>query len=71
MSRIKGRYVAQIIIDIDTPYNEQDDRPIAEVKERFRTMLTPMIREELQNNVGDDGKVTVSEALIDIYEVTE
>ena len=33
MSRIKCRYVAQLIVDIDTPYGEPNDRPIAEVKE--------------------------------------
>ena len=71
MSRIKGRYVAQIIIDIDMSYNEQDDIPIAEVKERFRTMLTPMIQEELQSQMGNDGKVIVHEEFNEIYEEAE
>lgn len=35
MNRIKGKYVAQLSIDIDTPYDDQDYRPIAEIKERF------------------------------------
>lgn len=71
MNRIKGRYVAQLIVDIDTPYGDPDDRPIAEVKERFRTMLTPMIREELQNHMGKDAVVNLVEQLVDVYEVTE
>lgn len=71
MSRIKVRYVAQLIVDIDTPYGAQDDRPIAEVKERFRTMLTPMIREKLQFHMGKDAVVNLVEQLVDVYEVTE
>lgn len=71
MSRIKGIYVAQMIIDIDMSYNEQDYGSIAEVKKRFRTMLTPMIQEELQSQISGDGKVTVHEEFNEIYEVTE
>lgn len=71
MSRIKGRYVAQVTIDINLPYRESEDRPMADIKERFRKMLTPMIREELQDQLGSDGNVTVSEQLLDVYEVTE
>lgn len=71
MSRIKGRYVAQVTIDFDLPYRESEDRPVADIKERFRKMLTPMIREELQDQMGDEGLVTVSEQLLDVYEVTE
>ena len=44
---------------------------MADIKERFRKMLTPMIREELQDQLGSDGNVTVSEQLLDVYEVTE
>ena len=71
MSRIKGRYVAQVTIDINLPYRESEGRPMADIKERFRKMLTPMIREELQDQLGSDGNVTVSEQLLDVYEVTE
>ena len=71
MSRIKGRYVAQVTIDFDLPYRESEDRPMADIKERFRKMLTPMIQEELQDQLGSDGNVTVSEQLLDVYEVTE
>ena len=53
MSRVKCRYVAQLIIDIDTPYGEPDYRPIAEVKERFRTMLTPMLHKKIQYEDGE------------------
>ena len=69
MSRIKGRYVAQLSIDIDTPYNDQDSGPIAEVKERFRTVLTPLIRENLQKGVGSDAAVNLVEQYLDVYEV--
>lgn len=71
MSRLKGRYVAQLIIDIDIPYNDQDDRPIAEVKERFRMMLTPLIRENIQNGVGSYAAVNLVEQYLDVYEVVE
>ena len=70
MNRIKGRYVAQLIIDIDTPYGAQDDRPIAEVKERFRTMLTPMLHDHIQKSMGD-AVVNLVEQFVDVYEVTE
>ena len=70
MSRLKGRYVAQLIIDIDAPFGDADSRPIAEVKDRFRTMLTPMLRESIQEEVGD-GVVNLVEQLVDVYEVTE
>lgn len=69
--RIKGRYVAQIIVDINMPYVESKCRPMAEVKERFRKMLTPMIEAELQDQMGSDGKVIVNEQLLDVYEVME
>lgn len=71
MSRIKGKYVAQLIIDIDAPYDDQDDRPIAEVKERFRTMLTPLISEDIQKGVGSYATVNLVEQFVDVYEVTE
>lgn len=71
MSRIKGRYVAQVMIDINLPYRESEDRPMADIKERFRKMLTPMIEAELQDQMGSDGKVIVNEQLLDVYEVTE
>ena len=71
MSRIKGRYVAQVTIDINLPYRESEDRPMADIKERFHKMLTPMIQEELQDQLGSDGNVIVSEQLLDVYEVTE
>ena len=71
MSRIKGRYVAQLSIDIDAPYNDQDSGPIAEVKERFRMMLTPLIRENIQNGVGSYAVVNLVEQYLDVYEVVE
>lgn len=71
MDRIKGRYVAQIIVDINMPYRKSSDRPVADIKERFRKMLTPMIEAELQDQMGSDGKVIVNEQLLDVYEVTE
>ena len=71
MNRVKCRYVAQLIVDIDTPYGEPDDRPIAEVKERFRTMLTPMLHKHIQQKLGKDAVVNLVEQLVDVYEVTE
>lgn len=69
--RVKGRYVAQIIVDINMLYRKSPDRSMADVKERFRKMLTPMIEAELQDQMGSDGKVIVNEQLLDVYEVTE
>lgn len=47
MGRIKGKYIAQVIINVDMEYTDTD-LPIAKVKERFARMMTPMVQKALQ-----------------------
>ena len=70
MSRIKGRYVGQIIITIDVP-RKKTDFPIAEIKENFRQKLTKGLQEELQSQMEDLGTIELDEQYLDVYEVTE
>ena len=43
MSRLKGRYVAQITIEIDEEYVQGDMLPIEKIKDRFNNLTTPFI----------------------------
>lgn len=70
MGRLKGKYIAQVIINVDMEYTETD-LPIAKVKERFARMMTPMVQEALQKGCGRDASVEVHQRKADIYEVTE
>lgn len=71
MNRVKGRYVAQIIIEINSPYREGKDFPIDVVKKNFREGLTAGLKEELQSQIDDIGTVEINEQYLDVYGVTE
>lgn len=70
MSRIKGKYVAQVEIEFDferTPYM----CPLSESREKicggwFTEQIAHMIEEEI-----DLGKVNVTQLYADIYEIEE
>lgn len=64
MSRIKGRYVAQIIIDIDVKRTE-DMASFEEIKKNFDG-LTEEIKGELEQ--GDFSKVEVIQQYADLFE---
>ena len=67
MSRIKGRYVAQVILTVDVERTE-DMAPFEEIKENF-TGITEEIKKELEQ--GDFTTVEVIEQFSDLYEVEE
>lgn len=71
MNRLKGRYVAQITIEINAPYREGEDLPIDVVKKNFREGLTAGLKEELQQQIEDMGTVEIAEQYLDVYGVTE
>ena len=68
MSRIKGRYVAQLVIDIDM----QMDGVSADIMiSTYREALKKELPVELQNALEPNGKVELLEQLFDLYEVKE
>ncbi len=67
MSRIKGRYVAQIILEVDEERTEEL-APFEEIKTEF-DKITENIKHEFEQN--DFSKVEVIPMYSDIYEVEE
>ena len=67
MSRIKGRYVAQVILTVDEERTE-DTLPIEVIKENF-TGITEEIKKELES--GDFTAVEVIEQFSEVDEVEE
>lgn len=67
MSRIKGRYVAKIILDLDAERTE-DMASFEEIKKNFDG-LTDTIKGELEQ--GDFSKVEVIQQYADLVEAEE
>ena len=67
MSRIKGRYVAQVILTVDEERTE-DMVPIEEIKENFAG-ITEELSKELES--GDFTSVEVIEQFSEVDEVEE
>ena len=67
MSRIKGRYVAQVILTVDEERTE-DMVPFEKIKENFAG-ITEEIKKDLEQ--GDFTTVEVIEQFSDLYEVEE
>ena len=65
MTRLKGRYVAQVIIEVDEEYVQGDMLPIEKIKDRFNNLTTPFITELIHDNY-DCAKVTVDQQYADI-----
>ena len=65
MSRLKGRYVAQVIIEFDDEYLPGDMLPFDEISVRFKNTITPALRELIQDETGAT-KVTVDQQYADI-----
>ena len=72
MSRIKGRYVAQIIIDYNANMSEPGRATIKEAKENLKGLsdaIKTIIYEEI---IGEEnGSIEIVEMLNDFVEVTE
>lgn len=73
MSRIKGRYVAQVIIDIDIDGNMEGAKPYEEIKEAFDEELTSALEKLIKDEFDfeDCATVTVNELYKDMYQVPD
>ena len=67
MSRVKGRYVAQVIIDWDQE-REQNMLPIESIRENAK-FLTQSITESLTEAVQGKTQIEVTEQCCDFWEV--
>ena len=64
MSRIKGRYVAQVTIEIDKEYLPGAMLPFDEIRDRFNG-ITPYLA-DLVDDTFEDAKVKVDQQYADI-----
>lgn len=64
MSRIKGRYVAQVTIEIDKEYLPGEMLPFEEIRDRFNG-ITPYLA-DLVDDTFEDAKVKVDQQYADI-----
>ena len=72
MKRYKGKYKAQIIINIDASYDDDSKLyPVAEAKERLLQIMTPGLQMFIQAHMGNKGTVEVIDPTVELYEVTE
>lgn len=69
MSRVKGRYVAQVIIDWDQE-REQNMLPIESIRENAK-FLTQYITESLADAVMGKTNIEVTEQHCDFWEVED
>lgn len=65
MSRIKGRYVAQLIIDIDVPLVLPDANKAIQNMHR---QMTPVLKRILKQEFDDAKMIDVIEQYFDLYE---
>ena len=73
MSRIKGRYVAQVIMDIDMDSNsEMDSMPVETMRENL-SHTGAAIKDVIQDEILPDsmGTIEVVEQYRDIYKVED
>lgn len=70
MSRIKGRYVAQIIIDFDFP-SEKYCKPAEETIYKLHKNFTNEVAKRLDSDLYPDAETNVAEQYFDLYEVKD
>ena len=72
MSRIKGRHVAQVVLDFDADEHTAGLKPFDEIQKDFKN-LTGDLKELLDDEFGVDDICTVEvmEQYSDIYKVEE
>lgn len=71
--RIKGRYAAQVIIDIDVDA-EKTNLQIDEIRKNIAEGLTPALQDELQSQLDSDLKgcaVELIQQYADVWEAEE
>ena len=70
MSRLKGRYVATVIIEINEEYVPGRMLPVEQVKENVVKHLTPDLQKIIYNGV-DCTSVKVEQQYADVYLVED
>lgn len=73
MSRIKGRYVAQVVIEVNIP-RDKDTFPVEKIRDGicgggFTEHIKQTLSEGIANN--DEFSLTVDQLFADVYEVDD
>ena len=68
---IKGRYVATVVIDIALPEDTPGLLPFEEIRAHAFNNVTEEIRSMLNEEIGSDGTVTVTQQYADIYRCSD
>lgn len=69
MTKIKGRYVAQIEINFERNEDEEGLLPFEEIHENLTVRFTPMLKANIEE--GFDGTVEVTQMYADVWRVEE
>ena len=72
MKRFKGQYRAQLIININASYGDDEKTySIAEAKIRLLNIMTNGLIRFLNDHMGDKGTVALVDPSVELQEVTE
>ena len=71
MKRIKGQYVATVIIDLDFPADAPDLLDFDDMRKCVVEEITPDLKKWLEEKVDDLGTVRAQQWLAELYEVEE
>lgn len=68
MSKIKGKYVATVILEVEADENAKGLLPFERIKENFKAM-TPIVKEILEDEIADPelGTIEVLEQFCDVW----
>lgn len=71
MSRIKGRYVAQVVIELDADENEPELKTIDQLRYAFANQMTGSVKDTLTDefDVSSCVTVTVEKQFADVWRV--
>lgn len=68
MSRIKGRYVAQVIIEMDVDENEPYLKTFDQLRDGYENQMTDRIKDVLTDELGESFvTVTVEKQFADVW----
>ena len=67
MAMVKGRYVAQIEINFAIDESTEGLIPFEEIHKRTTEGLTPMLKELIQNEIGEEAEITVTQMFADVW----
>lgn len=73
MSRIKGRYVAQVIIDIDIDANQKGILPYEIIRDKINNDLDSNLKDMIQEELflKGEGTVEVDKQYCNVYQVPD